>query len=352
MKRFITGQCSQYPRVSFTVLVDFWETGKLDCLHCIYRIENLTDRIMKKKFQTFKLMKKQFGITLLVLLVLFSHPTAVETKKHNRKGNLDSTAASNNRHKWMDMMQATQSQQCHTLQPENRDTEDKLVLAPIVFQGKPNFSFLRTFVITPLELPLLLFLMLKSTLDHVVFKSILDLDGDFLIEKAAFQGVCHVTCLSLLFFSWVKMKFDKRFWLILTGRLISRSNVYNSLYFVSLRVQRVLKGSVPKRMHRHMRLLFHTDSPKHQRHRRIKAGSSGNSVSPCRPVTFEVKTGQKYAIYVKKVEMGRYVAVATPDTYTRKVRKAARKLLCQNCRKSSQHLLSRTVFEKCTKCRI
>ena len=137
-----------------------------------------------------------------------------------------------------------------------------------------------------------------------------------------------------------KMKADERLWLILAGRLISRSNVYNSLYFVSLRVQRVLKGSVPKRMHRHMRLLFHTDSPKHHstaarlhRHR-IKAGtSSGNSVSPCRPVTFEVKTGQKYAIYVKKVEMGRYVAVATPDTYTRKVRKAARKLLCQNCRK-------------------
>eukprot|EP00093_Oithona_nana_P013376 13376.XXX_446359_449275_1 [CDS] Oithona nana genome sequencing. len=144
-------------------------------------------------------------------------------------------------------MQATQSQQCHTLQPENRDTQDKLVLAPIVFQG----------------------------------------------------------------------------------RLISRSNVYNSLYFVSLRVQRVLKGSVPKRMHRHMRLLFHTDSPKHH-----TGTSSGNSVSPCRPVTFEVKTGQKYAIYVKKVEMGRYVAVATPDTYTRKVRKAARKLLCQNCREA------------------
>ena len=29
MKHFITGQCSQYPRVSF-VLVDFWETGKLE----------------------------------------------------------------------------------------------------------------------------------------------------------------------------------------------------------------------------------------------------------------------------------------------------------------------------------
>ena len=113
---------------------------------------------MKKKFQTFKysLMKKQLGIQLLVLLVLFSHhPTAVETKNNHRQG-LDQT--SHNRHKWMDMMQATQSQQCHTLQPENRDTEDKLVLAPIVFQGKPNFSFLRIFVITPLELPLLLFL--------------------------------------------------------------------------------------------------------------------------------------------------------------------------------------------------
>ena len=73
-------------------------------------------------------MKKQFGVPLLVLLVLFSHLTAVETKRKE-------TTATSHKHKWMDMMQATQSQQCHTLQPENRDTEDKLVLAPIVFQG-------------------------------------------------------------------------------------------------------------------------------------------------------------------------------------------------------------------------
>ena len=46
-----------------------------------------------------------------------------------------------------------------------------------------------------------------------------------------------------------------------SGRLISRSNVYNSLYFTSLRVLKVLKGSVPKRLHRHMRLLFHTSYP-------------------------------------------------------------------------------------------
>ena len=33
-------------------------------------------------------------------------------------------------------MQATQAQQCHALKPQNLPTEDKLVLAPIVFQGK------------------------------------------------------------------------------------------------------------------------------------------------------------------------------------------------------------------------
>ena len=35
----------------------------------------------------------------------------------------------------LDMMQATQPQQCHALQPEDMATEDKLVLSPIVFQG-------------------------------------------------------------------------------------------------------------------------------------------------------------------------------------------------------------------------
>ena len=40
-----------------------------------------------------------------------------------------------------DMMQATQpqQQQCHALQPEDMATDDKLVLAPIIFQGKEEF---------------------------------------------------------------------------------------------------------------------------------------------------------------------------------------------------------------------
>ena len=40
-----------------------------------------------------------------------------------------------------ELMQAIQPTQCHTLQPENMNIEDKLVLAPIVFQGKALMSF-------------------------------------------------------------------------------------------------------------------------------------------------------------------------------------------------------------------
>ena len=44
--------------------------------------------------------------------------------------------------------------------------------------------------------------------------------------------------------------------LVLQGRLISRSSVYKSLYFASFRVLKVLKGSMPKRMRRLVRLMF------------------------------------------------------------------------------------------------
>jgi len=209
------------------------------------------------------------SILLLLLVVLIHFPNCGHSaklhssQKQQRQQLLKSQL--------LDIMQATQPQKCHALQPQNMGTDDKIVLSPIVFQG----------------------------------------------------------------------------------RLISRSNVYNSLYFVSLRVQRVLKGSVPKRMHRHMRLLFHTESnfhtsshgdkssaPHHQR-RRLNHNSrtaatdsksqSGGHRNHCQPVSFDVKAGRKYAVYVKKVATGRYVAVAQPDVYTKKVRKAARKLLCQKC---------------------
>ena len=44
-------------------------------------------------------------------------------------------------------MQATQPQKsCHALQPQNMDTDDKLVLSPIVFQGMYNFYLIFIFV--------------------------------------------------------------------------------------------------------------------------------------------------------------------------------------------------------------
>ena len=42
------------------------------------------------------------------------------------------------------MMQATQPHQCHALQPDNLDTSDKLVLSPIVFQGRKPFKELKS----------------------------------------------------------------------------------------------------------------------------------------------------------------------------------------------------------------
>ena len=63
-------------------------------------------------------------------------------------------------------------------------------------------------------------------------------------------------------------------------------------------------------------------------------GTGSQNNNKCMPVSFDIKNGRKYLIYVKKVSTGRYVAVATPDLYTRKSRKVARKLLCKNCGKT------------------
>ena len=42
--------------------------------------------------------------------------------------------------------------------------------------------------------------------------------------------------------------------------MISRSNTYNSMYFVSVRAIQVLKGKIPRRQRSNVRLLFHTAS--------------------------------------------------------------------------------------------
>ncbi len=67
-------------------------------------------------------------------------------------------------------------------------------------------------------------------------------------------------------------------------------------------------------------------------------GTGSQNNNKCMPVSFDIKNGRKYLIYVKKVSTGRYVAVATPDLYTRKSRKVARKLLCKNCGKKIEKI--------------
>ena len=50
---------------------------------------------------------------------------------------------------------------------------------------------------------------------------------------------------------------------LFSGRLISRSNTYNSMYFATVRVHgRVFKGKIPMISQRNIRLLFHTASTK------------------------------------------------------------------------------------------
>jgi hypothetical protein len=56
--------------------------------------------------------------------------------------------------------------------------------------------------------------------------------------------------------------------IVFVGRLVSRSNVYNSLYFASFRVLRVVKGRLPARLRKHIRLLFkaeHQEKSNNQR---------------------------------------------------------------------------------------
>jgi hypothetical protein len=44
--------------------------------------------------------------------------------------------------------------------------------------------------------------------------------------------------------------------IVAQGKLISRSKVYHGLYFVSFRVINLLKGKLPKKLRRHIRLMF------------------------------------------------------------------------------------------------
>ena len=97
---------------------------------------------------------------------------------------------------------------------------------------------------------------------------------------------------------------------VFEGTMVSRTNTYKGLYFVSFKVLRVVKGRLHPQLYGHIRLLFQTEG-------RHSAPLRGNA---CPPVPFNVRSGRKYLIFVKKISVGRYVGVAEPELVREEVK--------------------------------
>ena len=111
--------------------------------------------------------------------------------------------------------------------------------------------------------------------------------------------------------------------IVFEGSMVSRTNTYKNLYFVSFKVFRVLKGKIHKQLQGHLRLLFQTES------RRKSYNIKG--MNNCPPVPFDVRSGRRYLVFVKNLRTpGRYIAIAKPDLLKRKSLKEVNQML--NCR--------------------
>ena len=108
---------------------------------------------------------------------------------------------------------------------------------------------------------------------------------------------------------------------VIEGVMVSRTNTYKGLYFVSFKVVKVVRGRVSSQLHGHIRLLFQTEQG-------LSAGRAELRGNACPPVPFNVRTGRKYLLFVKKIAAGRYAAVAVPEQVKEKSRKAILKTFC------------------------
>jgi len=117
--------------------------------------------------------------------------------------------------------------------------------------------------------------------------------------------------------------------IVFEGAMVSRTNTFRGLYFVSFKVFRVFKGQIHQQLHGPVRLLFQTQSHKSTNSKRKTGVRSSN----CPPVPFNVKSGRKFLIFVKKIKTpGRYVAVAEPELVRKKTLKAVKHVLgCSKC---------------------
>ena len=116
--------------------------------------------------------------------------------------------------------------------------------------------------------------------------------------------------------------------IVFEGAMVSRTNTYKNLYFVSFKVFRVLKGHIHQQLQGHIRLLFQTES------RRMNYKSK--TIKNCPPVPFNVRSGRRYFVFVKNLlTPGRFVAVAKPEVVRRKTMREVKQILsCDYCGKS------------------
>ena len=115
---------------------------------------------------------------------------------------------------------------------------------------------------------------------------------------------------------------------VFEGAMVSRTNTYKNLYFVSFKVFRVLKGHIHQQLQGHIRLLFQTESR--------RTNYKSKTIKNCPPVPFNVRSGRKYLVFVKNlVSPGRFIAVAKPEVVRRKSMREVKQILsCDFCGKS------------------
>ena len=90
-----------------------------------------------------------------------------------------------------------------------------------------------------------------------------------------------------------------------------------------MRILKVMKGKVPKRLRRHVRLVFRQEEDDRDRSRRRP---------PCEhPVRFGVRSGRKYLMFLERLGPARYAAVERPAPWSKHARRVAKKILCEGC---------------------
>ena len=113
--------------------------------------------------------------------------------------------------------------------------------------------------------------------------------------------------------------------IVFDGVMVSRTNTYKNLYFVSFKVFRVLKGQIQQQFHGHLRLLFQVESRK----KNYKLKGNHN----CPPVPFNVRSGKRYIVFVKNLRTpGRFLATAKPELVRRKSTREVKQMVsCKHC---------------------